>query len=780
MKRDERSERRPTGLAGVLVLCVTVLAVWAGPAEAEVTTLQNGVSPTAEYKGCVDTCLEGYGKTRPRNKDTIFWTPGSRYGLLKFDLAGIAKGRTVHRAVLRLFLAEIPRAGTPVPVYTMARDWDETATWIEWKNLDGTKSPQNNWTKPGGDLDRTIDYGFKDARGKPQPGLIARSAVKSGPMGHYIEFDVTKLVTEWVAGVRPNRGFFISKERYSGAKFCTSEWPMVAFRPTVVVEHYAANERPDPKARLALPDAPGPQAELSPLASTKTNPLYGSSLQTVRFGRNANCQYRKGHTAGYAKTHPRYPGNWGWTLWMRVGGTAGDFNTAHFRFDLSAIPKNSFVAEAKFKVFAEVGNQRVPDQKAALGQVPKETAKERQRRLRGSMSAARELAKYCFGLYPGADTREPGRVGWKWKESAPVAIADLGKQWANELKKKDAFPETWIEWDVTGLVRAWAQGKTPNHGLLLDHRLMGGHMVVYSDDWIDADRRPYLEVRLGTIGKLPKDDGPFKPEPLTLSGDYWVEPMKKVHARWKGTKGTFTQYGDSITVTMAFWTPLLYGTYTGGPKEMQDALATAKKYVHKPCWRNWKDGRYGCAGSTTISWAFSNIDAWQKRMKPEMSVVLWGTNDAAYGPHGPYHLEKYAVVINRMLKDGTVPIITTLPPFSRQRGGIRMFLTVHNLRLAHLAVARAHKLPLIDLYKEMVTRRPDDWDGRLKKFDEGGWKGYNVPTMIARDGIHPSFPKKWQRDWSEEGLNSCGLGLRNYLTLKLWHEIYQKVLKEPK
>ena len=762
------------------VLVALALLCLAGTASrAEVTAFQNGVSPTKDYKGCIDTCLEGYGRTRPRNKDTIFWTPGSRYGLLKFDLARIGKERRVRRAVLRLFLAEIPRAGTPVPVYTMARDWDETATWIEWKNLDGTKSPQNNWKKPGGDVDRTTDWGLKDARGKPQPGLVARSVVKSGPMGHHVEFDVTRLVADWVARRKPNRGFLIDKERYSGGRFCTSEWPMAAFRPTLVVEHYAPNERPDPKARLALPDAPGPKATLSPLASTKPIPLHVPSVKTVRFGRNANCQYRRGHSAGYVKTHPRYPGNWDWTPWIRVGGTAGDFNRALFYFNLSAIPKHPpFVAKARFKVFAEVGNQRVPDQKTAFGQVPKETAQERQRRLRGSMSAARELAKYSFGLYPVADTPEPGRVGWKWKESAPVAIADLGKQWANELKKKDAFPETWIEWDVTGIVRAWAQGKAPNRGLLLDHRLMGGHMVIYSDDWTDADRRPYLEVRLGTFGKLPKDDGPLKPEPLTLPGDYWVEPMRKVHAKWKGTKGTFTHYGDSITVTMAFWTPLLYGAYTGGPKEMQDALATAKKYVHRPCWRNWKSGRYGCAGSTTISWAFANIDTWQKRMNSEMAVVLWGTNDAGAGPHGVYHLEKYAAVVDRMLQDGTIPIITTLPPFSRQRGSVQMFLTVHNLRLSHLAVARARKLPLIDLYREMVTRRPNDWDGRLKKFDEGGWKGYNVPTMIARDGIHPSFPSKYQRDWSDEGLRRCGLGLRNYLTLKMWHDIYQKVLKK--
>jgi len=39
---------------------------------------------------------------------------------------------------------------------------------------------------------------------------------------------------------------------------------------------------------------------------------------------------------------------------------------------------------------------------------------------------------------------------------------------------------------------------------------------------------------------------------------YWVEPMKKVHARFTGEKGAFAQFGDSITVTMAFWSPLVW------------------------------------------------------------------------------------------------------------------------------------------------------------------------------------------------------------------------------
>ena len=40
--------------------------------------------------------------------------------------------------------------------------------------------------------------------------------------------------------------------------------------------------------------------------------------------------------------------------------------------------------------------------------------------------------------------------------------------------------------------------------------------------------------------------------------DGWVEPMKQVHARFAGQRGTVAQFGDSITITMAFFVPLQY------------------------------------------------------------------------------------------------------------------------------------------------------------------------------------------------------------------------------
>jgi len=38
----------------------------------------------------------------------------------------------------------------------------------------------------------------------------------------------------------------------------------------------------------------------------------------------------------------------------------------------------------------------------------------------------------------------------------------------------------------------------------------------------------------------------------------WVAPMKQVHAKFTGKPGTFAQFGDSITVTMAYWAGLRY------------------------------------------------------------------------------------------------------------------------------------------------------------------------------------------------------------------------------
>ncbi|HUU92407.1 MAG TPA: hypothetical protein VM238_14510 [Phycisphaerae bacterium] len=52
-----------------------------------------------------------------------------------------------------------------------------------------------------------------------------------------------------------------------------------------------------------------------------------------------------------------------------------------------------------------------------------------------------------------------------------------------------------------------------------------------------------------------------------------------------------------------------------------------------------------------------------------------------------------------------------------------------------------------------------------------------VPTLVARDGVHPSNPKQWQGDYSEEGLKHNGLVLRNHVVLHAYADVIRKVLK---
>ncbi|MCP5117136.1 MAG: DNRLRE domain-containing protein, partial [bacterium] len=549
MRSDEQGGRNTTiGRSARLLALGAIIAlnVVAGPARAEVTIFQQGVSPTAKYAGCTDTYIERSGYTRPRHEAEFLWTAGTRKGLIRFDISALGKERKIHRALLRLYLVEVPNQKVTVLLYTPARQWDATAMWGSYQAVEHKPCPEHKWSTPGGDLDMTSDFGTGKA------GLVASAGVRGGPFGHIVELDVTRLAAEWVSGRRPNYGFLIDKPSYSAIQAASSEDPNKEYRPELVIEHYAANETPTADVALKLPPAPGPDARLLPLAETKNARESSEPWRTIRLGRNSNCQYRHGHMAGYAKQDVRYPGNWGWTPRIRIGGTGGDLNHAGLYFNLSALPPSAVIKRATLKVFAEVGNQRVPDAELTLGQVPAGDERKRLERIRKAIGAAKGLADYAFGLYaisgegltPGWSDNEftfvQARNGQAWTtrggtlaeatDSPPAAIANLSAQWSGMLKSDAEMPDTWIAWDVTGLVRAWTQDKLPNRGLVLDGRLTGGEMLIYSDQWVDADRRPYLEVELAGES-VAAADGPFEAAPLVPAGDYWVGPMKKAHAQ---------------------------------------------------------------------------------------------------------------------------------------------------------------------------------------------------------------------------------------------------------
>ena len=247
----------------------------------------------------------------------------------------------------------------------------------------------------------------------------------------------------------------------------------------------------------------------------------------------------------------------------------------------------------------------------------------------------------------------------------------------------------------------------------------------------------------------------------------WVEPMREVHARFRGTPGTLALFGDSISVSQAYWSPL-----RGEPKGLSAAASAAhervKAHMKPECFSEWRGPEHGNEGGMTIRWAHENVDAWLKKLNPEAAVVMFGSNDLGQLEVDEFE-KKSAEVVDRCLANGTVVLLTTLPPRSGLVDKSKQFAEVVR------RIAKQKRVPLIDYHAEILKRRPDDWDGSLPKFKDVPGSEYEVPTLICRDGVHPSFPQA-HRDFSEESLNKNGYQLRTYLTLLAYAETIDQVL----
>ena len=251
------------------------------------------------------------------------------------------------------------------------------------------------------------------------------------------------------------------------------------------------------------------------------------------------------------------------------------------------------------------------------------------------------------------------------------------------------------------------------------------------------------------------------------AGSNWVESMREVHGRFKGAPGTFAHFGDSITVTLAFWSGLEWRPKNLSP-EAAKAYDLVKLYQKPECWRGWKGPKFGNQGSMTIRWADENVDKWLETLNPEVALIMFGSNDV-----GQMNVEEYTAktrsVVDRCLKNGTVVILSTMPPGSWYVEKSAQFADAVRKLAAELHV------PLSDYHSAILKRRPDDWNGSLPKFKETGGDVYQVPTLISRDGVHPSNPKAFVGDFSEEALRTNGFALRDYVTLMSYAEVVEKV-----
>ena len=235
----------------------------------------------------------------------------------------------------------------------------------------------------------------------------------------------------------------------------------------------------------------------------------------------------------------------------------------------------------------------------------------------------------------------------------------------------------------------------------------------------------------------------------------WVEPMRKVHAGFTGDTTYVAQFGDSITHSMAFWSPL-------GWDEPQQYLSDDDSLPKKPADKRWRDVILGVRDKgpefgNQSGWRIGNVlnvaDDVLKSKQPEVAIIMIGTNDISGGRVPADYAEGVAKLIDKCLAAHCVPILTTIPP----RRDHDEAVAAANKILRALAVEK--KIPLIDYHAAILERRPRDT-----------WQG----TLISADGVHPTADKT--QVYSPENLQSDGYALRNWLTFLAYREVYFRVL----
>ena len=286
-------------------------------------------------------------------------------------------------------------------------------------------------------------------------------------------------------------------------------------------------------------------------------------------------------------------------------------------------------------------------------------------------------------------------------------------------------------------------------------------------------------------------------------GQYWVEPMKQVRQLHQDTdgpsQGTIARFGDSISVSKAYFAPLEW-SYTNTTPQSQAAVDWIHGWMTSASW-DWQDNGvyhlHGCEGSTTSSWPLGSaagwsgalggerkVDYWLRNDNPEIAVIMWGTNDLNSGLTPVQYKANLLQVVSACKANGTIPILTTAPPRHNYDNGT----AANQQRAADFAqavrdLAVEELVPLIEYHDECTTRNPHDppngtWDGADPMWS--AYSGYNVPTSISRDGVHPSNPSAYGSNFSEEALDKNGFNLRNYMTLMASQEVYDlAIVPEP-
>jgi len=256
---------------------------------------------------------------------------------------------------------------------------------------------------------------------------------------------------------------------------------------------------------------------------------------------------------------------------------------------------------------------------------------------------------------------------------------------------------------------------------------------------------------------------------LTQTAPDYADAMRKIATKFTGKEGVVLHLGDSITYANQYSGWARYGK---GKTPQEEA---ALKWMH--CGANddtdgWYLARVDRPGNRSDT-AVSGIRSYEyleggksgippmaevvRKYNPQIAVIMLGTNDITGGRTALQYRADMTKVLDLVTANGTIPIVSTLPPIRGKEDAVKAFNAVV------WELAKAKKLPVVDFGGEVLKRRPTDWLG----------------TLISDDGVHPTGDHGGASAGSEpteENLKNSGYLLRGVLSVRKIAEVKAKVL----
>lgn len=308
----------------------------------------------------------------------------------------------------------------------------------------------------------------------------------------------------------------------------------------------------------------------------------------------------------------------------------------------------------------------------------------------------------------------------------------------------------------------------PVHALIILLGLLSTHLS--AREIPVAPHKPHADPGLRTEQNPPEKQTKEPKRPTLLAEDYdFVKPMKKILTGFKGRNGVVIHVGDSITYANPYGQWARFGQ---GKTEEDQAIL---KWMHVNAnddtdgWWLARVDRPGGRSETAASGirvdqmlrggrrGMLSLAEQLKKYKPQMVVLMLGTNDASANRPTDAYLADMTKAVDLILGNHVICILSTIPPHP----GRRKLATAYNVGLRQLAKKRG--LPLIDFEREILQRRPENWNG----------------TLLGKNDVHPSARSgetKPSSEPTEENLSSSGYLLRGWLSVQKIAEVKQKVI----